>query len=333
MIDSVEDLYVEIGNQEDAMKLKQIEVTPKTYIPVKEAIWECSNEYNKKSHNFKVNDSKRVWLYTCDDNPNCRLPSEQNKIIRVAQDMIETNIEISLFHINTYNKTSNTYNEFNIHIFYNKILVVDDDDDEFEQRTKSGGSGSFSTLMHRMKKKLFKKRRMGSLMFYMGGVEDRPTGSDVSNDTEPEPETNTNTNNSTTTSSNSNTSTSDTTKGGNSKVTLSLHYYKTLNITKKPNITVLYAQTNQKVITNSKYIDGTTGEVLDISRDGDISTYIDVQGERIPFTKPEVQEIINNKVVTWCNRSEALTGSVRLLYFTPLSNLPHNLNISTSYFM
>lgn len=293
------------------MKLKELEVTPKTYVPVKEAIWECSNEYNKKSHNFKSIDFKRVWLFTCDDNPNCKLPAEQIKIIKVAQDMAETNIEISLFHMNKYDPATNTFLDFNVDIFYNKILVVDEEGDIFD-RTVSGGDDGFDALMDRVKKKMFKKRRMGSLMFHMGGVENPPTDVDEAD---------------------SNAVSANSSASGNSKVTLSLHYYKTLNLTKKPNVTVLHAQTNQKVITMSKYIDGNTGEVLDANREGDVSTYIDVQGERIPFTKAEVQDIINQKVVTWCNRSEALTGSVRLLYFTPLSNLQPVLNISTPYFL
>ena len=314
-------------------------------IPLKEAFWQCSHEFNKKGKVFKEQDFKRVWLFTNDDNPNCKLPQEQMQIIQVAKDVAEAGIEISLWHLNKGNRSflinKGDFNEemkstpsilpFNIDIFYNKLLVVDDEED-FSYRTKGGGDEGFDTMLAQVRRKEFKKRRMGSLRLELGG-EGEGTA-------------------------------------------ISVYYYKTLNITKKPYATKLYAPSNQPVIIRSKYVDMSTGEVLNMddnnnnsssssssssssTRDqvtggisGDISTYIDVQGDRIPFTRAEIQALVGvpsnmgTTITAAASSSSATTsnkivdggdihqqGRIKLLYFTTVDALQADMNISTPYFI
>ena len=128
-MDNLEELQSTIGSQEDYAPVS----TKAPCVPLKDALWQCSNEFNKKGNTFKDLDFKRVWLFSNDDNPNCKYPQEQLQIIQVAKDAAETGIEVSLWHMNKVlcdkdgNKTG--FSPFNIDIFYNKILVVDDDDE------------------------------------------------------------------------------------------------------------------------------------------------------------------------------------------------------------
>src|SRR4051812_24355539 len=122
MVDNFEEFKNTIGCMEDSKPAGSM-------VPLKEALWQCSHEFNAKGTSFKDQDFKRVWLFTNDDNPNKKFAQEQLKIIQVAKDATETGIEISLWHMNRFVTpaagAATQMVEFNIEIFYNKILVVD----------------------------------------------------------------------------------------------------------------------------------------------------------------------------------------------------------------
>ena len=171
-MDNVDEFVKSIGSLEDHSP--PITGNKAPYVPLKEALWQCSNEFNKKGSTIKDQDFKRVWLFTNDDNPNCKYPQEQLQIIQVAKDAAETGIEISLWHMNKSIISGNndkpaSFYPFNIDIFYNKLLVVDDEE-ELSYRTKSAGDDGFDCMLAQVRKKEFKKRRMGSLMFHLGGI-------------------------------------------------------------------------------------------------------------------------------------------------------------------
>ena len=127
---------------------------------------------------------------------------------------------------------------------------------------------------------------------------------------------------------------------------IAIHYYKTLNLTKKPYATTLLSLTNEPVQIKSKFIDGTTGETLDEMKD--IDTYIDVQGTRVPFTKQNMSDIVKSKITGSVGDSEGGTdstppansnstgaqdsGFVKLLYFTSTMSLDSEYNLSSPYF-
>ena len=117
---------------------------------------------------------------------------------------------------------------------------------------------------------------------------------------------------------------------GDNSTAIALHYYKTLNITKKPYATSLYALSNQPVQIKSKYIDGTTGETLDESKD--IENYVDVQGTRVPFTKEQLAGIVKTKAFGTEAAAPDL-GFIKLLYFTSNTSLHPEINFSTPYYI
>jgi ATP-dependent DNA helicase 2 subunit 1 len=311
LIDDIADFHTTVGSQDEGLAVG----TKAPYVPLKEAFWQCSNEFNKKGNTFKDADFKRVWLFTNDDNPNCKYPAEQLQVIQVGKDLAETNIEVSLWHLsrplNTPSSSSAVpsapaFAPFNIDIFYNKILVCDED--ELASRVWAVADDGFEGMLTSVRRKQCKKRRMGTLAFYLAGDPGDP-------------------------------------KPGSSTA-LSVHFYKTLNITKKPYPTTLYAKNNKPVLVRTQYLDGTTGEQLDESdAAADIETYIDVQGTRVPFSKSDVQTI-TRRCASGLSRPDAEVdataadpktqeggGFIKLLYCTAHTSLPPDLNISSGYFL
>lgn len=328
LIDNITEFHADVGSQVVDPKAKK-----PPYAPLKEALWQCSNEFNKKGRTFKENDSKRVWVFTNDDNPNCKYPAEQLQIIQVGKDLGETDIEISLWHFDaTVPGPASTASAavaapptvipFNIDIFYNKILVCDEE--ALEERTHAAPDESFVGMLSTMRKKQFKKRRMGSLAFYLGGD---PTS----------------------------------TPGGVDGATaLSVHVYKTLNVTKRPTATTLYSLTNQPAVVKTHYIDSSTGEEVrvDEASGSDVTTYVDVQGTRVPLSKAEVVAItkacaLGTAKAEADTEAEAAEGTgaaagagngdgssvevgagfLKLLYFTAKTSLPADLNCTPGYFL
>jgi len=321
LIDNIAEFHTCVGSQDEGL----VAGAKPPYTPLKEALWQCSNEFNKKGNSFGDQDFKRVWLFTNDDNPNCKYPAEQLQIIQVGKDLSETGVEVSLWFLNRpLNAPSASsavpstamFVPFNIDIFYNKILVCDEED--LALRTREVADEGFEEMLSSVRRKQFRKRRMGSLTFYLGG--DPATAAAAAAGS-----------------------------SGGGATALAVHFYKTLSVTKKPYAATLHSLTNQPVVVRTQYLDGSTGEKLDETSSTDIETYIDVQGTRVPFSKAEIQTITRARAAGFAKAdtvseeagvdiSDQKTGAqeggfLKLLYFTAQTSIPIDLNISTSYFL
>ncbi len=132
--------------------------------PLKQALWTCSQSFGTKD--FKQTDFKRIWIFTNDDNPNKHSAVEQNATVTVARDCSQAGIEISLWHLNKQNHV------FDPKAFYMKLLVASSDDVDsdtsIDGRMLGAGFEGFDTLMASVRRKEYKKRRLGSTLFSLG---------------------------------------------------------------------------------------------------------------------------------------------------------------------
>lgn len=113
----------------------------KPILPLREALWSCSSAFALKNNVVKVNDLKRIWLFTNDDSPNAHSPLDQDQLLQVGRDCAETDIDIFIWHSSRIN-----HEPFDMSKFYAKLIVVDDGDgggdgDEGENGGGAGGDG------------------------------------------------------------------------------------------------------------------------------------------------------------------------------------------------
>lgn len=147
-----------------------------SYCPLNEAFWACSGAFSVKSQSHKQNDFRRIWLFTNDDNPNSNDQADQGRVIQASRDCSESGIELSLWHINR------TSAPFDPSKFYTKLLTMldssDGDDgnegieDHIENRMRGAGYDGFDMMMANVRRKQHRKRKLGSLMFSLGGSEE-----------------------------------------------------------------------------------------------------------------------------------------------------------------
>ncbi len=268
----------------------------KKFCPLKQALWFCSQSFATKD--MKKTDFKRIWLFTNDDNPNSHSIMEQKAIVTVARDCSQAGIEISLWHLNPKNDI------FNPRIFYFQLLVADpnnasgDDDDlesSIDNRMLSGGYDGFDALMASVRRKEYRKRRLGSTKFALGKFFSEEPQAEAKEGEEQQQQ---------------------------QQQHMAIHIYKTVQIVKKPYHTWLHAANNEPLKSVTNYFNAATGEVLANDK---IETYIDVAGYRVPMDK-ELMKDLKKK----CN----LEGvGVRLLYFIGKDELKDFMNVETPYFL
>lgn len=121
-----------------------------------DALWACSNMFSQSPHNLA---SKRVLLFTCNDNPHSNDPALQRQARTKAKDLHEVNIDIELLHLTTPGK------EFNFSEFYQDIVFNTDED---EASVLPDASEKLEELMTRVRAKDNKKRTMGRIGFELG---------------------------------------------------------------------------------------------------------------------------------------------------------------------
>lgn len=247
--------------------------------PLKEALWLCTQSFNLKGSTIHKGDFKRVWIFTNDDNPNSHDSHERESIVQVARDGAETGVEISLWHMDRViprpDHGGSMTVPFNISNFYSKLLLVNDDDGSgqseaaYEHRVMGAGSaGGFDELMDLAKRKEYKKRKLGSVRMYIS--------SGLSSSATPD---------------------------NGTQIAVSI--YKTILPATRPNHVWLQASTSEPAKVSSSYIDASTGQVLQTNKSSGtstdetststpsssenlISTYIDIHGTRVSFTKEEM---------------------------------------------
>jgi ATP-dependent DNA helicase 2 subunit 1 len=165
LVDDLEVFHSTIGCQRNTTN----------YCPLKQALWSCSQSFASKD--LKKTDFKRIWLFTNDDNPNANFPAEQRAIVIVARDCAQANIEISLWHLNP-----SSYSIFNPKLFYCHLLTmatpnvsdVDQGESGIDERMLGAGFDSFAPLLVSIRRKTFRKRRMGQLLFAFSDIPHGP---------------------------------------------------------------------------------------------------------------------------------------------------------------
>jgi ATP-dependent DNA helicase 2 subunit 1 len=282
------------------------------YVPLREALWVCSQEFHSKSQSKKVNEYRRVWLFTNDDHPNAHSLAEQDKIVKVARDCAETGIELSLWHMN-----SAPGKAFNPSLFYEKLLqatavtdaankdgaMVEEEDVGVEHRMRGGGDEGFDLMLASVRRKHHRKRKLRTMTMSLGASHSNPESF------------------------------------------IAVTLYRLVSLTKKPQYKWLYARTNEPLTVSSKYISGETGDVLDESN---IVTYLEVSGSRIEFDTADMKNIkscnalVNTAggpgVAVAANAEEldadAPGGAdITLLYCAPVSVLAADANVECAYFL
>lgn len=302
----IQNLVEDLGEFERTIG-SQSSLTP--FCPLKQAFWACSQSFGTKD--LKKTDFKRVWLFTNDDNPNGDYEIEQKATVTVARDCAQAGIEISLWHLNRPHMVFDPKR-----FFYNLLTMTvpgasstasqpqdeDEDDNGIDQRMLGGGFDGFDSLMASVRRKQYRKRRMGQLLF---ALSDAPL---INGD------------------------------GESCKPHMCVKMFKMVQIVKRPLHTWLSARSNEPAKSVSRYLDAATGEILEPEG---IETYIDVQGHGVPITTAEMLSLkqrdpwhnfaplqINKKDPLACN-----IPGVRLLFCIPQDALPLHLNLMTPYFL
>jgi len=120
-------------------------------------------------------------------------------------------------------------------------------------------------------------------------------------------------------------------------VRVALEVYKTVRAAGKPAHTWLYSRTNEPVKVVSKYFDSTTGAVLAVNS-SEVSTYIDVGGNRVPINKADVAAVKSSFSGGGLASSDGGAAKdsfvgLKLLAFIPQCSLPRDLNTDEPYFL
>lgn len=290
--------------------------------PIKQALWGCSQSFGIKG--VKSDDYKRIWIFTNDDNPNKAVPEEQSATITVARDCSQAGIEISLWHLDKTTTSStgaagdseDTQLPFDPSLFYNKLLVVREVDNEdggvsgaLEMRLQAGGFDGFDPLMAYVRRKEFKKRSLGRVLFRL-----TPAGSEaaaaapVKNAAVPAAAA---------------AVAESAQQQQQQSIVMGVQMYHLVQVTKKPSHKWLYSKTNEPVSVVSKYMDLLTGEVLGSDQ---IETYVEAgQDNKIPFPKAEADQ------TTYLGNIPGV--GVQLRFFMPLRELSPMLNLTSPYFL
>lgn len=122
-----------------------------------EAFWICNHIF--KETGSKVESSKRIFLFTTEDNPSGGDSSARAQAITHAKQLDETGVQIELFPIRMKGSL------FNYENFYTEIIKLDPDEINSEI---TNPSDKLSDLSLRIRRREFKKRRLGRVDFKIG---------------------------------------------------------------------------------------------------------------------------------------------------------------------
>ena len=125
-------------------------------VNLKEALWLCCQNFNKKKGSHKDRDFHRIWIFTNDDHPNAGNIDEQHKIFTIAKDAKDSGGEISLWHIG---------DTFHVEKFYKRLLCLDNEDDLLYRATDFE-LGRLN--VSQMRKKQLVKRSLATMPFTIG---------------------------------------------------------------------------------------------------------------------------------------------------------------------
>jgi len=137
-----------------------------TEFPFCDALWTCSTMFS--NCNVKQQMTKRIFLFTNEDNPNGFNDSIRNVSLQRAKDLADLGIQIELFSMNKPEQI------FDFSLFYQYIIVFGDD--EYVDANQFDATTRFSDLKNKLKRKEFKKRSLGKIPLYIGSGNSSTTG-------------------------------------------------------------------------------------------------------------------------------------------------------------
>jgi len=118
-------------------------------------LWCCSMIFS--NNNAKVG-SKRIFLFTNEDNPHAGKPADQQAAKTKAKDLADLGMEIELFNMNKPKE------KFDIDKFYADIITMEED--EIPGKYPDAAQ-KLSELQERVRRKEFKKRTLVRLPFHL----------------------------------------------------------------------------------------------------------------------------------------------------------------------
>ena len=141
-VNSFLDIVEELGYVSDPQQVK-----------FNECLWTCSSMFGKCT---KKNSHKRIFLFTCDDNPNRSDSSLQQQSILKMKDLEEMGIETHIFALSPV---------FRPELFYERLLSVSPSS---ELISGPDSLESFRSLKERVYVRFHRKRTLTSIKSYLG---------------------------------------------------------------------------------------------------------------------------------------------------------------------
>ena len=124
--------------------------------PLSEALWVCSHMFQNIGSKEA---EKRIFLFTSEDNPNRKDKEVQTQALHQAKLLTEKNIDIELFPLRINNRS------FDYNLFFQEIVSFDED--ELNEELMNPNL-KISQLKIRLRRKEFKKRKVGAVDFSLG---------------------------------------------------------------------------------------------------------------------------------------------------------------------
>lgn len=216
----------------------------------------------------------------------------------MARDGAETGVEISLWHMDR-----DEQHRFDVCRFYHRLLTVDEEEggegeSAYELRVMgAGAAGGFQEMVDLAKRKEHKKRRLGTVRVVLTGGAQRSAEAEDA-------------------------------------VVMAAGIYKTVMPAVRPSFEWLQASTNEPAAKTSSLIDTSTGQVI-AADDAScpLTTYIEVAGARIPFSKDDMSSCRKLIVDGIDAESSGENGTdddakLKVLFFAPASSLTLEMNLT-----
>jgi len=270
--------------------------------PLRHGIWRCNQIF--AATGVSKRSSRRIWLFTNDDNPFAHNPEEVEAAVTSARDAAENGVVIDLFHMQATPSHGVPASDFDASKFYHCLLSVDMEEEFLEDRVHA--ARTLKDLQSRLRRKSHVKRCLARLPLVLSA------GSRVKKEGEQEGQKGV-----------GDGAASSSPPPGHSelpRVAFQVQLVVTTGATKIPSI-MLDGATNEQVKTQSRALCETTGEYLD---DLDIRTYMEVGGrnDRAYISRAELKQL---KV--WGE------PGITVLGFLPLSWLQPWYNVRSPYFV
>ena len=125
-----------------------------------EALTICHTEFKKIE---KLSFSKRIFLFTDEDNPNADNRHNQQRAVQRGQDLSQLNVDIELFPLTN---PSHAEFSFNMKRFYADLISIDEEEIN-EMYCKESSETRFLELLKRIRQKEFRKRVLGKTLFQL----------------------------------------------------------------------------------------------------------------------------------------------------------------------